>query len=900
MDDALMQQSCRVALASYLPDLGKFAERAGAFDKHPRLDAHLTLYCPMRQAGESRWFTHRHAAHTALAFDLIEKHLPDLLGGDPSPFVGRVRAEDLEDIEATDSLINAAAAHHKPDTFRQWVVATADRVASGFEREEFEQYNASKDETREGLDHVTARLLTLFEQVRIGGRPRSDADLTFRYPLKPLAPKIIFPVEASGYESREQGPAREEYASLWDEFLKGLKAIPPSHRLNWPLWLDHFDSLWLTFTHAIPAATAFNIKPEVSLYDHSRATAALAVALWRWHVAHGHTDAAAAQALRERSDFSERKFLLVQGDFFGIQNFVFSGGGETSKHAAKLLRGRSFQVSLFTELVALRLLDELSLPPTSQVLNAAGKFSIVAPNTPEVRECLDRLRAYLDKWFLDQTFGMAGIGLAWEQASCDDFLKGRDGQPSPYAKLQVRLHASLERAKYRRFDLCARTPPPLPGDFPHQVCKYNGRLPADCEDSDGGPASCALSRDQIKIGEAVLKSDRLLVLRSEAAPDLYASQDLSRLELDVFNYTLAFTGSEDASGKFGEFSRDGALRRCWDFSAAQSDDNTGEKSLWNGYARRFISGYVPRVSAADHTTLRGRYSEAVEVPDRDELKTFDMLACEDREQREEDKWRGVRALGVLKGDIDNLGEMFRVGLGERPTFAKTAALSRQVNGFFAIYLPWLLSRKFTSVYTVFAGGDDFFLIGPWRTVQKLAERMRDDFAKYVAGNPEIHFSAGIIAEKPGAPVGALAELAEEALKASKQWPDKERSEKNAVTCFRETVAWSEWPELESALADLEARSTEENLSSGYIYRLLQFVDMREQEEGGRSPEAARWRALFHYVTARYIVDKRRGLDFTGRKQLFATLAHEIGDRVERLGSSYRIVLFNHLYRSRAR
>lgn len=28
-----MQQSCRVALAAYLHDLGKFAERAGAFDK---------------------------------------------------------------------------------------------------------------------------------------------------------------------------------------------------------------------------------------------------------------------------------------------------------------------------------------------------------------------------------------------------------------------------------------------------------------------------------------------------------------------------------------------------------------------------------------------------------------------------------------------------------------------------------------------------------------------------------------------------------------------------------------------------------------------------------------------------------------------------------------------------
>ena len=898
MDDTLVEQSSRVALAAYLHDLGKFAERAGAFDKDPRLDAHLTLYCPMRQAGESRWFTHRHAAHTALAFDLIEKHLPDLLGRDPSPFVGRVRAENLEDVEATDSLINAAAAHHKPDTFLQWAVATADRVASGFEREEFEQYNASKDETREGLDHFTARLLTLFEQARIPGRPPSDSALQFRYPLKALAPQTVFPVEANGYESRERERAKREYAKLWDEFVTGLEAIPRSHRSNWPLWLDHFDSLWLAYTHAIPAATAFNVKPEVSLYDHSRATAALAVALWRWHSARGQTDRTAAHAMRERTDYAEPKLLLVQGDFFGIQNFLFAAGGETRKQAAKLLRGRSFQVSLFTELAALRLLDELALPPTSQVLNAAGKFLIVAPNTDDVRETLNRVRGEFDEWFLEHTFGMAGIGVAWEEASCNDFLKGQQGQPSlstPYSNLLERLHQSLERAKYRRFDLCAKAAPPLPGSFPHGVCEYNGRLPADRERSDNDVASCALSRDQVAIGKALARPnlDRLLVLRDEAAQELHHRGDLLPLEVDIFDYALAFTASEDASGRFGALAREGALRRCWDFSAAQSDDATGEQSLWTGYGRRFISGYVPRVNAEDSTTLRGRYPNDVEVPAEDELKTFDMLACEDREPDREGNWLGIRALGVLKGDVDNLGELFRIGLGD-PTFAKTAALSRQVNGFFAIYLPWLLAREFTSVYTVFAGGDDFFLIGPWRAVQKLAARMRDDFAGYVAQNPEIHFSAGIVAEKPGAPVGALADLAEHALEAAKA-----QTGKNAVTCFGETIAWSEWPKLEQALSMLDALIDEADLSAGYVYRLLQFVDLRREEQKGTAA-AAIWRARLKYATRRFVVDKKRGLAEADRQRRFVQIVEPIVSAIETLGSAYRVALFNHLYRMRDR
>jgi CRISPR-associated protein Csm1 len=897
MDERVMQQSCRVALAAYLHDLGKLAERAGAFDKDPRLDAHLTLYCPSRQEAGRQWFTHRHAAHTALAFDLIEKHLPDLLSGDPSPFVGRLRAGDNADIEATDSLINAAAAHHKPDTFLQWVVATADRVASGFEREEFEQYNASKDETRDGLDHFTARQLTLFEQVRFRGSTVSDSPLRFRYPLKPLAPQTIFPVAAQGYESRDRGRAKEEYGRLWDGFIAGLEAIPRSHRSNWPLWLDHFDSLWLAYTQAIPAATAFNIKPEVSLYDHSHTTAALAVALWRWHEEHGRTDDAAARAMRERTDYAEPKFLLVQGDFFGIQNFLFAAGGETRKQAAKLLRGRSFQVSLFTELAALRLLDELALPPTSQVLNAAGKFLIVAPNTDDVRKTLKRVRVDFDAWFIEHTFGMAGLGVAWEKASCDDFLKGREGQPSPYSNLLGRLHQSLEDAKYRRFDLCAKAAHPLPGSFPHGVCEYNGRLPADRPPTGDVAASCMLSRDQVAVGEALPRFDRLLVLQSEAVPDLYASQDLRRLELDIFGYTLAFTGSEDASGKFGEFAREGALRRCWDFSAAHSGDVTGEQSLWTGYGRRFISGYVPRVSAND-LIKRERYF-GVEEGDLKEgkLKTFDMLACEDRERDRQGNWLGIRALGVLKGDIDNLGELFRIGLGS-PTFAKTAALSRQVNGFFAIYLPWLLSREFPNVYTVFAGGDDFFLIGPWRTTQKLAALMRDKFSEYVAQNPEIHFSAGILTEKPGASVGALADLAAAALDAAKEWPDKEQPKKNAVTCFGETIAWSEWPKLGQALNTLDTLIDEADLSAGYVYRLLQFIDMRKEEKQKRIPEAAIWRARLKYATRRFVVDKKKGLDETNRQRLFLQIVESIINAIETLGPAYRIALFNHLYRMR--
>ena len=96
--------------------------------------------------------------------------------------------------EADDSFINAAAKHHRPESFLQWIIATADRVASGFDREEFEEYNHGDDVTSTGKNHYTARQLPLFEQIRLDSK--DEQQYAYRYPLKPLSPNSIFPVEA--------------------------------------------------------------------------------------------------------------------------------------------------------------------------------------------------------------------------------------------------------------------------------------------------------------------------------------------------------------------------------------------------------------------------------------------------------------------------------------------------------------------------------------------------------------------------------------------------------------------------------------------------------------------------------------------------------------------------------
>ena len=272
---ALLSASCRVAFAALVHDLGKFAERAKLPISQDALDSHKTLYCPFNQDGG--YHSHVHAAYTGYSIDQVETYLPPLIDGELYPFSSRQQSKDNS---ITNSLINAAAAHHKPDTFLQWVIATADRVASGFEREKFEKYNKS-----EAKNHYRARLLTLFEQIKISESVEEldDDSLAFRYPLAPMSVQTIFPAHRQQAETDNDEAAQKAYLKLWEQFVQGLATIPASHRQNWDLWLDHFDTAYQCFTGCIPSATAFGVKPEVSLYDHSKTTAALATALWRWH-----------------------------------------------------------------------------------------------------------------------------------------------------------------------------------------------------------------------------------------------------------------------------------------------------------------------------------------------------------------------------------------------------------------------------------------------------------------------------------------------------------------------------------------------------------------------------------------------------------------------------------------
>ena len=664
---------------------------------------------------------------------------------------------------------------------------------------------------------VNERLSSLFENISLENENQPNTNL-FSYEYRELSANSIFPIKNT---------LKASLSELWGNFINGIDAIPHSHQTNLNLWLDHFDTAMQCFTSHIPSP----YRHDISFYDFTKAVAAFVV------------------ALADEKAEKDAPFLLIQGDFFGIQDFIFSGGSESNKGAAKILRGRSFQVSLFTELAALKILNACSLPTISQMMNAAGKFLIIAPNTEEVKTAIQKIKNELNQWFIKETYGLIGLGIAVQIAQTHEF------EQSNYEKLVKKMFENLEEQKLKRLDLTDTTQSVHEENYPNSVCAMNSFFPAQM-----GKDYSVISEDQIKIGEMLSKRQRIII--ADEKTQIHHEYETQILKLPILGFKVIFTKNESDTGKFGLHTND--IYRFWDFSLPENTN----VPIWNGYARRYINAYVP-------------------FDEEGKIVTFEEIQTKDE---------GQDALMTLKGDVDNLGLIFQKGI-QPANIAKMAALSRQMNQFFSLWLPAYFAENSPNMYTVFAGGDDFFLIGPWYSTQKVAHVMQQAFGRYVAGNPEIHFSVGMVMSKSNIPVPRLGDLAEDALDKSKSIDKGEKVStavgKNAVTIFNRSVKWADWKQLCDLEEEIHRLAETYKISTSYLYSLIRLC---EQAADMKNIENTIWRSRFYYRTARYVTDK---LSKENRNKALSEISISLGDKgIGTYKLNFAIPLTNYFYQKR--
>jgi len=862
----------KIAIAAFMHDIGKFAEDALNVSLE-YLNGNADLYQPFNKI--ERRYTHRHAVFTAAFIEQFEKILPQKLN--------RVNWG------LDDPFINLAAGHHKPETPLQWIIAVADRLSSGWDRRDFdENYNYALP-----FQHYRrTRLLPLFEKLlqEDGHMPEGSDDYLFCYFLREISPQNIFPGLKAKVIPSDDEEAGREYQRLFQEFVLAMGNLLHKEE-DIELWFEHLESLVMIYSSMIPGARAGRVVPDVSLYDHLKISAAFAIALFLYHRSVQDMTPEAIQS------YEPKKFLVINGNFYGIQSFISAESGASEKNRAKILRGRSFAVSLMSELAADMLCREIGIPSISVVLNAAGKFTLIGPNTLKAKEAVRKIEERVNSWLIKIAFGENAVGFSYVEAAPRDFVSGQ------FIQFWNSLAEMAERKKYHKIDL-DRYGGVVPGylelfhnDLKHPLCPLCGKRASD-PTVEGSPligedeSACMTCRDHIFLGENLVKKSRVAITTINA--DLKGE----RLLAPIFDfYQVAFV-----DGGMKEMARTGSLLKYWDISI----DEGGK--VVKDVTARFINDYVPVCRAEDlkdERLLGGRKSEKRKEELIDQLKegmpkTLAHIANKALIQDEENgSFSGIEALGVFKADVDQLGMLFSRGLSStRLTLARLATLSRQVNWFFSLYLPHLLKTdtRFMDTYTVFAGGDDLFLIGPWNRTIDLAVILHGAFSDYVCGNRRIHFSAGISLKKPNTPLAKLAEAAESAVALSKG------AGRNRITLFGETAEWPEFLKIRE-IGNLLGKWLENGLiNNAMAYRLNQFIEMVEREKAilnaGKvsleDMECLKWYALFHYAAERNVGKDERGEEREKILQEFYKTAEWLKDH----GGKMRMALWEILYNRR--
>jgi len=786
-----------IVLSSILHDIGKLFERGNIF-REARSDSTYLDRCPQTPGS----WSHVHSAYTGAFCDWLEN-----------------RFNCLKETQHKDWKLWCSAHHRSDETgFEATVVRVSDRLSAS-EREEGEYYK--KD----------IHLRTLLEPVieRLYLNKNKGLATYHRFSLAPLNTRrdTFFPITAEALdlqvmEDPEAGipdPGQwnhllspnslsGKYRELGNAFLNDIDALAKrAPDLSLESLITSLSMLLERYTSMVPSAT--NVRhPDISLFDHLRTTAAIAQALYLYQLEKQFPH----EGLTVQDD---AKWALVCGDFSGIQKFIYN---LTNKGAGKGLRGRSFYVQFICKVVADFIMRQLGLTSAALLYNSGGKFFLLIP--AHLTGFVLKARAKVNQWLVKEFGGEVFLGLGFAGVTQDMFYKGEMSSAWQAAALD------LEKDREQRFKdtFSPEFFAPSTEFDPTKSCKVCGSRSTHGEDK------CYTCKTLEAIGKDLKEIDAILTLWDEEK----ISGIPLRREFSLLDGQLHCFFIKDLEHK-------GQL-------LSSIDVGDGQLILLNEWGERPLSD-LPLPSFAVSHMYVGKWEATKQVGEDGEPWNFDDYA---------DNSLGIKRLGLLRMDVDNLGLIFIKGLnfperepirtrngikegwGEAKTNMKTGevlrrpmasisrmvTLSRQLNHFFSGYVPTLLKQPaFDRCQIVYAGGDDLFVMGSWDQLPTLAKTIRDEFKAFCCENPDLSISAGISLQRSRYPIYKGAQLAgnaEEIAKGVKaDWGlAKSRYDKDGFCFLGIPIPWDHY-EFAVEIKEMLEREFEKN--RGLLAFLLNTV-----------------------------------------------------------------------------
>ncbi len=496
----------------------------------------------------------------------------------------------------------------------------------------------------------------------------------------------------------------------------------------------------------------------VALYDFARIHAALT----------------AAQAAEP-----DGTFCLVGGDLSGVQEFIYS---VPARGAAKQLRGRSFYLQLLTDACAHFVLTEAGMPLCNLLYAGGGRFYALLPGSSTTR--LNEWRRSLGQHLLAAHHGTLYLALG----ATEPFTAAYENETQ-----WQHLTTALDADKRRRFAALGST------TFAQL---FAPRQPQPPRDENAEEILDRMGESLEQLGSSLSRAKVLILESQQARP--FAPDEREHDYRDVLSRLGLRMLLRDEYGHNGRIAQQQQrILRLNDISDAEALPDDAIKGM------RYTVTEARRATATD---VRAYYERGLDANGQEPLEVGNVLPFTYLAETS----HGVGRIGVLRMDVDDLGDLFGTKLDRPPgiaALAATAALSAALSRFFEGWVE-ALCHEFNQgdnggIYAVYSGGDDLFLVGSWHLMPALARRIRDDFAQYILGRrlriderPPVTLSAGITLHNAGYPLYQAAADADEALDAAKRFSRPGGHRKDAITFLGQTLGWEQFAEVEQLHGEL--------------------------------------------------------------------------------------------------
>lgn len=559
-------------------------------------------------------------------------------------------------------------------------------------------------------------------------------------------------------------------------------------------WNEHYVNSLLSVLEAtmsyLPSSTSKGEVADISLYDHVKLTAALGSCIYQYLNDNHISDYNEYLYKHAQEFYKEKAFLMYSMDVSGIQDFIYT---IHSKDALKMLRARSFYLEIMMEHLIDTLLERLSLSRANLLYAGGGHCYVILPNTESVKTELTKFINEVNEWLLDRYDISLYVADGYAEASAENL---RNVPEKSYGELFRTMSNAISEKKGNRYSakdiIKLNSSKKIQYSRECRICK---RL--DNVDDEGVCITCNALR---KSSKSIMNEQFFVITRNDEA--------------------------------------DGLPLPCGAWMLAESKKQLVDRM--QNKPDTFVRAYS-----------KNKYYTGLDVATRIWVGNYGGEDCQTMEDfaRHAYEAGAVKRIGVLRADVDNMGQAFTAGFAEKyNTISRTATLSRQLSMFFKCYINTILKQRVCSIKDgrddkagrattiVYSGGDDLFIVGAWNDIVELAVDVREDFARYTLGT--LTLSAGIGMYDSGYPISRMAYEVGDLEEESKNLPGK-----NAITLLpdgekhdiKNSDASYNWEVFEREVVGDKYEAIKKFFDSSkergnaFLYRLLELIRGRQDK-----------------------------------------------------------------------